>query len=1071
MKKIGFILIAAMFLGVTYSSAQKPVDKIAYKLVDDFETGEKFAWQPYPYEQDVGTTRHFYTRTSPTHNDSKWALWSLFRANDGVEAENGFVKELNFWTVPQTRVKVAVFFQSDRNPDHMELSLGTFDGRRYMHPVSNPKANRWLELDIPISEFRLNGKSLGAGEHIQVVTLGGGYKVTYYLHQYNIMMDDFMINGERQRRFVGKNPVSIDFEMFDVSILNKHYFYGDNITLSVSPEGNVPLTQVRGTLIDSKGKVVKDNIVFAKKGTEWVNDAIHQVSNGDALGQWEIRLTGATSHGTEVNWGFKFLVPGKRVNGHPRIQFTTEELKNRLANENSPVAKRILDKALEDKDFMKINIDSVHQFDDIPREGMASSTYGKYSSMQGRGSDSWRGSVLTPAEVAYEGSMRYAFTGDLAAAEQAKKALLKLCSYTQWTNNWMLDNHNYHWYPNGEFIRYVGYGYDILYNLMTDAERKLVRNAITEMGLKMNYRDMVELNRMPANVTNHIAVITGGMGIAAAAIYGDDPSNPYLEPYMSGLITRARTFIGRTYYEDGSYGEPNTGYMNFATQALAEFMGPLERTVGVDLATTTKIQNFQKFQLQASYSNGKMQDFGDAGGPDGVNSTLGRNLHSQFFVYRTGDPLVYPYVKLYWEAGNGGYLGYLWFRDDITPVSRETVLPLSKIFSADGMIMRSGWDDHSTIINMRIGPNSNHYHRDQGSFQIMTNGETLFTDPGVGPGGYYNNMEYQPYNIQAIGHNVMLVDNDAESQEPADYDIGIAALRDWPKVVNAFAGKIADAIEGDLATVYKKKLATYTRTLLYTKSGPLFLFDKVKSSSPDGHTYDWLFHAAQNGDKRSINYSKNQLTIDRPNARLTMNIISPVIAATRIRDRNENGESFINLTSKPNLAEANFFAVIMPEGKPATGDYAARLKTTRMDAQGWIGAKVERQNAVDFGFFRTADNAAGIVGGFTTDAKRFTASYDGSGAFVKAYFEGGSFSGNGISVRSDVPVTCAIMSGTSGTELEVQSDRAAALVISLAKQPARVLLNGSEVRTTKYDAAAKTLTVQVPVGRNDFSIQ
>ncbi len=180
----------------------------------------------------------------------------------------------------------------------------------------------------------------------------------------------------------------------------------------------------------------------------------------------------------------------------------------------------------------------------------------------------------------------------------------------------------------------------------------------------------------------------------------------------------------------------------------------------------------------------------------------------------------------------------------------------------------------------------------------MTNGDVLLTDPGHG-GGYYANLDFLIYNIQAIAHNVMLVDHDPESQTPADYDNGIAALRDWPRMVHSFAGKIADAAEEDLATVYKNKLEIYTRTLLYTKSGPIFLFDRVKSKSPDGHVYDWLFHALRNGGQRSLSYSDQRVMIDRPAARLTLDVVEPEIASAVIRDRND--ESYVSLSSKPNL--------------------------------------------------------------------------------------------------------------------------------------------------------------------------
>ncbi|MEX2572924.1 MAG: hypothetical protein WD317_01445 [Balneolaceae bacterium] len=46
--------------------------------------------------------------------------------------------------------------------------------------------------------------------------------------------------------------------------------------------------------------------------------------------------------------------------------------------------------------------------------------------------------------------------------------------------------------------------------------------------------------------------------------------------------------------------------------------------------------------------------------------------------------------------------------------------------------------------------------------------------------------------------------------------------------------------------------------------------------------------------------------------------------------------------------------------------------------------------------------------GFTTDAQRFTVSLDDNGNLRKAYFEGSSFFGLGLSVSSEAALTCAI---------------------------------------------------------------
>ena len=883
-KSTGKILIALLLVigNLSIVKAQAPVDKISYTLFDDFETGELHSWEPYPYSQDIGFDALYFARQSPTFQNSKYALARPVKANDATELYQGFTRRLNLYTIASTRIKAAVYFQSDRNPQALELSLGTFDGRRYLYTIQNPAANKWVELDIPVADFKMNGQALGSGEHIQVITIKAGYSMVYYLYTYTILMDNFSINGEMQQHFVGVHPESTYLDMFDVAVLNRQYFYGDMLSLLTRPEGNTPLTRLKGKLLNSEGRVVKDNIPFLKKAGDWSNESIHRFTARDVPGQWEILLTGQTQAGTEIRGGFKFLRPGEKITAHPRLFFSESELKNRISNEKSPVAQRILDNALTDTGFMKVDIDALNEGEDMTADNLVGGPYSK-TAVGFNAMNVWLGPMSRLGKVIEDGSFHYAFTHDAASGAKAKQALLKLCSFSKLNNNWMLERKFLTYYPVGYALKSIACGYDMLYDILSEKERHLVREFIINQGLKPFYRDMVEMNRMPSNMTNHIAVIVTGYGLAATAIYGDDPGNPFLEPFLSGILTKAKTFIDRTYYADGSYGEPKSGYMNMATRDIVELLAAIERNFGVNYSTTTNIENWYKYPLQVMYSGGLMQDYGDG---ERHSSGLTQE-HAEWFVKRTGNPYLYSYVKPYWESGKGGYLGYLWYRDDIKPVYRET-LPVSKVFEAQGIVMRSGWGDTATVISTRTGPNSNHYHYDQGSFQLMTNGDHLLTDPGIGYLGYYANLDYLIYNIQAIAHNVLLVDHDPESQTPADYDNGIAALRDWPRMIHSFAGKTADASVADLACVYKDKLALYNRTLLYTKTGPLFLFDQVKSSAPEGHVYDWLFHAPQNeNNKRSISYSGQHVLIDRPAARLTIDVVEPEIASAVIRARDD----------------------------------------------------------------------------------------------------------------------------------------------------------------------------------------
>jgi hypothetical protein len=275
--------------------------------------------------------------------------------------------------------------------------------------------------------------------------------------------------------------------------------------------------------------------------------------------------------------------------------------------------------------------------------------------------------------------------------------------------------------------------------------------------------------------------------------------------------------------------------------------------------------------------------------------------------------------------------------------------------------------------------------------------------------------------------------------------------------------------------VYKGKLKSYVRTLVFTKSGPLFLFDHVESSSAEGHVFDWLFHAPQNEhNQRSISYSDQRLMIERPAARLTLDVVAPRIASAVIKDRNDKNfpESFVSLSSKPNLKEVNFFAVILPEAKPATGDFNSRPKTTRIDAEGWIGARVENQGNVYLGFFRTGFRSPGSVEGFSTDAKHFTVSLSDKGAMETIYFEGTSFAGKGLTIYSDTPIACALAFFRSdSTNIETEADQDTGFSFSVKGNPKNILLdNNTPLHNWHYDPAGKMVSLKLPAGRHDLRI-
>ncbi|MEX2586329.1 MAG: hypothetical protein WD315_08020, partial [Balneolaceae bacterium] len=105
MKKLSTLLFATLFMwAVTLFPLQsavaqtnEPPDRVPYTLFNDFETGELFGWEPYPYAEDAGYEAFYFTRQSPTYNDSNYALARPIGANDTVELYQGFTRRLDMW--------------------------------------------------------------------------------------------------------------------------------------------------------------------------------------------------------------------------------------------------------------------------------------------------------------------------------------------------------------------------------------------------------------------------------------------------------------------------------------------------------------------------------------------------------------------------------------------------------------------------------------------------------------------------------------------------------------------------------------------------------------------------------------------------------------------------------------------------------------------------------------------------------------------------------------------------------------------------------------------------------------
>jgi hypothetical protein len=244
------------------------------------------------------------------------------------------------------------------------------------------------------------------------------------------------------------------------------------------------------------------------------------------------------------------------------------------------------------------------------------------------------------------------------------------------------------------------------------------------------------------------------------------------------------------------------------------------------------------------------------------------------------------------------------------------------------------------------------------------------------------------------------------------------------------------------------------------KPDVIFMYDKARS--PEGHTFNWLFHAEDTDGKPSVSLEDNRVTINRPKAALTMDVLSPEVTG-RVRLA-ERAESFMQLSGPYDSTEADFLAVLVPSTKNSPADPAKEFTSSLLDPPGWTGAHVEIGNSVVQAFFRTSGKGHATVEGYTTDADRFAVEKARNGSIRKVFLRGGAFSGGGIELTSSIPMSGSLDLTDSGAELEADFAAAADISLRLTKAPSSAAINGVSVRKLNYDSSSQMLRLSVPAG-------
>ncbi len=423
----------------------------------------------------------------------------------------------------------------------------------------------------------------------------------------------------------------------------------------------------------------------------------------------------------------------------------------------------------------------------------------------------------------------YALSGDPKYLAASKQLALAVAAWPKWTDpdygsHPCLDTHS--------LLNGMSRAYDWLYPALSEEERKTLRDAIVEKGLKFVYADgedeksyLFQPNAWP----NGYAVINASMGIGALALFGEVDG---ADGWLNRSLDKARLFFDQQGGKDGGLLE-GFGYGSFAIDTLVALLQCLHDITGVSLLDNPYLSQAIFFPAYFMVpGGGSLPAIGDNGGPAGCPPTL-TGLAKLMLSVRH-DPVAAWYLK---QAGQSG--------GEIERLARPPDdLPLGRHFrDIDWAALRSGWGPNDALMAFKCGQTKSHNHLDQNSLVLAWGAEWLLNDPG-----------YQIYDIAypaernltkevihnrhvytegTAGHNALLVDGAGQSTTPGT-------------IPDFFTSAAMTYVAGDASGPYQETLKVFTRHIVSLPGGDYLIYDQVETTGA-ARAIETLFHTTKDG--------------------------------------------------------------------------------------------------------------------------------------------------------------------------------------------------------------------------------
>jgi hypothetical protein len=453
-----------------------------------------------------------------------------------------------------------------------------------------------------------------------------------------------------------------------------------------------------------------------------------------------------------------------------------------------------------------------------------------------------------------EAAFVYKITGDKKYLDAAKKYIDAGISYDVWGYTYNKPNVDL---AAGHLLYGMGWGYDLLYNDLTPAERTRIREKLVKQARLLYDYFKPKPGKTYSYSQNHTFIPVSGLAVTAYALMDEVPEAKEWAATSRAIFDR----VLATYSDDGYYYE-GMEYWIFSTPWLVHYMDAHAHATGENLYENTPgLRLAHEYVAHATLPGGEFNfDFGDIyAGPvtrsrkgddydrERINGRFRTNynvLYNLASRYANGEAQgVADWLKSKGQVNAEEFWTFIWYNAGLRSVPMDKQSTHHHFADHDVVFWRSSWADDATAFAFKAGPpeghaatekiklfpdwrlSSGHAHPDAGSFIIWSGGRYLTGDSG------YAGVPMTEH------HNAVVFDGKGQGNEGEGHDAFAGVSYDRMNNIRLTDVSFTNGglrITADLAAAYEPKLGVerFVRKFSFTQPGEFRIDDDIRMAKP-----------------------------------------------------------------------------------------------------------------------------------------------------------------------------------------------------------------------------------------------